>query len=494
MFGITSGTILDVAIGLAVMYLMFSLVATTINEMVATVTALRSKYLGSAIEAIIDHPPLKLAFYDSGIIAAVQAAVNSRSNAGVRAALKSIARVQGAANRHPAYIASDDFALALINSLDPSKPLPVFSDVQQSVEHMPDCNIRDVLLAQIVAANGDLDKLRTGVATWYDAAMDRVSGVYKQDMKYISVVVGILLAIAFNANSVLVTRTLWQDPKLREEMVTLADDQLKNPAGQEAQIPSGPVTKEELDAKLSNIQEKISAADAALNPLPIGWSVKALSVDPTTWIERIIGWLVTGLAVSLGAPFWFDLLSKFMNIRGTGDKPAKASDFVRRVREGALPLLRTDRPSSAGRRTRRRGRTFAVFGCIRRSSRSAEVDQGRHRRRFGDGPLRADSGPFVVLCASRQRALPDLWRQFAFNRALEGVLRVRRVAHTGVNPGAVIEHAACVGERLETPPAVVPAVFPPANAATSGANNSMNGSFQAPMMSVTPNGSRRTRT
>ena len=60
-------------------------------------------------------------------------------------------------------------------------------------------------------------------------------------------------------------------------------------------------------------------------PLPIGWSAKAWVPDPVTWIERIIGWLITGLAVSLGAPFWFDLLNKFMNIRGTGEKPAKAS-------------------------------------------------------------------------------------------------------------------------------------------------------------------------
>jgi hypothetical protein len=325
MFGITSGTILDVAIGLAVMYLMFSLVATTINEMVATVAALRSKQLCSAIEAIIDHPPLKSAFYDSGIIAGIQAAVSSR-NKGVRAAVKSAAGVQGAVNRHPAYIASDNFALALLNSLDPAKPLPVFADVQQAVQDMPDCNIRDVLLAEIGLAKGDLDKLRTGVAGWYDAAMDRVSGVYKRDMKYISVAVGILLAIAFNADSVSVTRALWQDPKLRDAMVTAAEEQLKHPVAQPAPDASAAVTKEDVDTKLSKLQETMSATDAALNPLPIGWSVKALAADPTTWIERIIGWLVTGLAVSLGAPFWFDLLSKFMNIRGTGDKPAKASD------------------------------------------------------------------------------------------------------------------------------------------------------------------------
>jgi len=32
---------------------------------------------------------------------------------------------------------------------------------------------------------------------------------------------------------------------------------------------------------------------------------------------RILGWLVTALALSLGAPFWFDLLNKFIVVRST---------------------------------------------------------------------------------------------------------------------------------------------------------------------------------
>ncbi len=38
---------------------------------------------------------------------------------------------------------------------------------------------------------------------------------------------------------------------------------------------------------------------------------------------RIPGWLLTGLAVMLGAPFWFDALTKLLNInlRATGKKP-----------------------------------------------------------------------------------------------------------------------------------------------------------------------------
>ena len=35
------------------------------------------------------------------------------------------------------------------------------------------------------------------------------------------------------------------------------------------------------------------------------------------------GWLISIIAASLGAPFWFDLLNKFMNIRSAGKPPAK---------------------------------------------------------------------------------------------------------------------------------------------------------------------------
>jgi hypothetical protein len=94
--------------------------------------------------------------------------------------------------------------------------------------------------------------------------------------------------------------------------------------------PDGQAAEKTSDAQLHDqlveLQKSIDNADSALKPLPIGWNGVALTVGPTTWIERILGWLVTGLAVSLGAPFWFDILSKLVNIRGTGDKPAKASD------------------------------------------------------------------------------------------------------------------------------------------------------------------------
>jgi hypothetical protein len=42
---------------------------------------------------------------------------------------------------------------------------------------------------------------------------------------------------------------------------------------------------------------------------------------PIALIQMIAGWFVSGFAISMGAPFWFDLLGKIMNVRNSGNKP-----------------------------------------------------------------------------------------------------------------------------------------------------------------------------
>ena len=48
------------------------------------------------------------------------------------------------------------------------------------------------------------------------------------------------------------------------------------------------------------------------------------SLDFAGWaFYKIFGLLVSILAVSMGAPFWFDTLSKFVNLRGAGTPPGE---------------------------------------------------------------------------------------------------------------------------------------------------------------------------
>jgi hypothetical protein len=68
--------------------------------------------------------------------------------------------------------------------------------------------------------------------------------------------------------------------------------------------------------------------------LPVGWSrdpndpgyfhPPRLSLEFAGWaLYKLFGLIISIVAVSLGAPFWFDTLSKFMNLRSAGTPPGE---------------------------------------------------------------------------------------------------------------------------------------------------------------------------
>jgi hypothetical protein len=47
-------------------------------------------------------------------------------------------------------------------------------------------------------------------------------------------------------------------------------------------------------------------------------------------LAKLLGLLLTALAISQGAPFWFDLLSKVSNQRGSGAVPAASQEQTKK--------------------------------------------------------------------------------------------------------------------------------------------------------------------
>ena len=283
--------ILDIAIGLVLMYLVLSLIGTVINEFVATLASIRASTLKTAIPKILDDKQVLKDFYESCLI-------------------KSINSV--AAGDHASYIPGQTFAMAVLGSLDTTKPIPGFEDVKSAIQNLPDSKIRGVLLAQVARANGSLDNLRSGIAAYFDDAMDRVSGIYKQYLKWISLGVGLFIVALLNADSIAVGTALWRDGSLRGQMVESA----KSVAASSASELCKQKGVEGIAAKLNCLEDEV-------RPLPLGWT--AWPEGGWGWVWKIVGLILSGLAISLGAPFWFDLLSKFVNIRGSGPPPQRTT-------------------------------------------------------------------------------------------------------------------------------------------------------------------------
>lgn len=342
------GTFIEVAIGLAMMYAMLALLCTTVTELIATFAKLRSKNLKAAIVQLIDNRDLYLSFYNNGIIRSELEMVagrkleEKRPDAIKLEAAPDIQKEEWNGSRpgdddkphkHTSYFDSKTFALALIDSLDTSKPVKNVNDAIAIAEKLPQSNIRDILLMALSNAEGKLDTARSSVALWFDGAMDRLSGNYKRQLQQITLLVGLAVATLLNADSIAVTTELWTNNSLRSEIADMATgltpDLLANrckpaiPPANQSPADEKKALTDQLDCQINDVRARIDD----LKPLPLGWNFKkphefgALDV-----ILKIVGLILTALAISLGAPLWFDLMQKMIDIRGAGKKPTTENE------------------------------------------------------------------------------------------------------------------------------------------------------------------------
>jgi hypothetical protein len=299
---------LDVAIGLILMYLLLSLFCTTINEAIANFLKLRANTLQAAMQELIDDPKLKALFDAHGLIDGTKSA--------------SAGGTPAPAGSYPSYLSSQTVAMALIGCLgDQSKTIPIFADIEDAIGKLDDkWNIKDVLAGCVAQADNDIVKLRNAIAAWFDNAMDRLSGDYKRYLQWISVVIGLIIACTFNADTLNVASSLWNSPASSAAVAQNASAAAQTQTGMAA-APSGCINASDNGPFKQNAQN-LCALESEMQPLPLGWTALPTGVN---WLWKVLGLILTTIALTLGAPFWFDLLKQFVNLRGTGPKPDTVS-------------------------------------------------------------------------------------------------------------------------------------------------------------------------
>ena len=140
---------------------------------------------------------------------------------------------------------------------------------------------------------GMLDKMSsTELAAWFDDVMDRSSGEYKRRATKRAFLIGTILAFAFNVDSIEIAKTLWREPTLRQVIVAQANNS-------------------EVQASLEQVRQL---------DIPVGWSTN-YPTDGWGWLIKVFGLLISGFAAAQGAPFWFDILKKLINLRSSGPTP-----------------------------------------------------------------------------------------------------------------------------------------------------------------------------
>lgn len=289
------GNVLNVAIGLFFTYLVLSLIGTAVHEAAASLSLSRGRLLKKGLRTLLND----------GAAGGVAALFDKVFGHGL---------IQGLSKtRLPSYVPSRTFSLALFDALSDKGEGTLFSQIERGVAQLPPGYAKQSLTTFLIAAAGDLEALRRRVETWFDDSMDRLSGIYKRWAQLIHFLFGLMVAILFNVDSINIAGVLWHSADKREAIAMQAQSFVTSHA-------------ELANEAAPNVSETINLLQNL--PVPLGWTPELLHrTDPSAWLFSLTGWLVTGFAISLGAPFWFDLLQKLMNInvRGAGPKPASTS-------------------------------------------------------------------------------------------------------------------------------------------------------------------------
>ena len=339
-------SILDVAIGMVFIYLLLSLLCTATNELIELLLKKRAVDLERGIRELLvqpksesdadetrekDTPDIVERIYNHPLVNSLYG--GTYGNSGIKSKYLALKRTQ-----LPSYIPARNFALALMDTILPQGAANATSStLRTQLQNFGNPRLQEALTPLIDAAAGDVARARANIEEWYNSSMDRVSGWYKRRSHIIVLILGLLVAIAVNADSVLMVRRLASDRALRDSLVASANVYAQEASKTNATTPPDPTlttqcpqicSDESPQCKLKKTQCEISALG-----LPLGWSSRS---DPRlNWHgntmgghlqDHFFGWLLTALALSLGAPFWFDLLNKFIVVRSTVKPKEKSQE------------------------------------------------------------------------------------------------------------------------------------------------------------------------
>jgi hypothetical protein len=291
--------LIQVVIGLVFLLLLLSLLVTTIMELISSMFALRGQNLEKAIRNMLATGLKEGELFQS-----------FKSNA----LYKQLSNYRGnAKSRPPSYLSAENFQSILmdliLNGEDSGK-------LTQKIDELPNEELKKVLKQLLNDAGYELEEFKTKMRNWFNDVMDRAAGWYKRNIQILVTFVGLVVAIVFNADTISLYQRLESNPEELKEIVTMAEAYAKK---SDLGIQSGGTVEQQWEQVNNLINDEINQAKS---PLGLGWHPEELQgMTPSDWVIKVLGWIVTALAVSLGAPFWFDLLKKLVNIRSSGNQP-----------------------------------------------------------------------------------------------------------------------------------------------------------------------------
>jgi len=288
----------------------------------------------------------------------------------------------------PSYISPAFFSKALMDVLKEKANDPAASPLKQlqdGIDAIKNTNETKKLIQSLLTdADNDLEKFKTSLEAWFNETMNRTSGWYKRQSQKITFLIGFVLAISFNVDTISIVKKLSNDPNAAKAMADVAAKYIETHKDSTGHLPAVDTATAKMlfKAAKKQVDEDIANANSIIG---LGWTIPAdttiklftknalntktdsvnceaclVKIKDCSWRDhslylvndkaelnavgkaryvwcmsfssgrRLIGYLLTALAISFGAPFWFDLLNKLVQLRGAGKKPEEVVEKAKK--------------------------------------------------------------------------------------------------------------------------------------------------------------------
>lgn len=309
---------LNVVIGVILVLLFYSLLATIVMEVISGYRSTRGKHLETILRGLLSSADRREEtfhdFKDSPLYQQLSGRIYGK-------------------NGPPSYLSAASFRTILLRLIEHKAEGE--GSLRDKIAQLPDDTLRTSLLQFWDEALGNTTEFGVQIERWYDEVMERASGWYKRNVQKGLLIIGLAIAVGFNVDVLAVyshlVRFSQTDMEQLTEVANLVAAQEYTPApvaapDSGAVVLTPPAVVQDTSGALDTqeLYDLMNAKLASLeNPLGLGWDNVTATPDIRFWLFKLFGWLVTALCISKGAPFWFDLLKKVVNFRDSGNPPAQ---------------------------------------------------------------------------------------------------------------------------------------------------------------------------
>lgn len=275
-------SILEVAIGLALIYYVLSLVVSYLSSKVLQWTETRAATLEAGLADLLKDPALLQSIWEHPLVRLLRP-----QRLSLVGSVKKTLKVEE--------IASDTFSLVFLSALTTGVATqPTLADIQQAIAGLPDGDLKKSLTEMLHSGVATVQEMRSRIERWFDDMMMGVSALYKQHARRIVIFISLAVTLLLGVDSIRLARFLYLEPIARNALVEQANQIVEQQGAADQQALK-------------------YLAELQASEIPLIWSAP-LPANPQEWLLKILGLLITWGAIAQGASFWYQNLKKLREV------------------------------------------------------------------------------------------------------------------------------------------------------------------------------------